>query len=326
MISFGKKNKDRKQSSGEVAFDRIVYTGIGFGVNEVSSMIIADELQYGIGKKHYNALSEKLSVLYKADKIDYKGRIISKAKQAGNMLEIGALLIGGTLLVLPMKMMTDRKAEISETFNHWIDKFKGRELDGEALKARDQEVADAIACEPKQSWKSLLIGRAAAVINNMFIMSNTLFTAPTADRIKDWSETHVVDGTVKLDKLLGDKPNSPIKKMMGDLSAKFEDNRFRRYARIFSIETIYTAISSLVLEVVSKFTAGKKPEVQNPAKCKKSEAQLAAAEAETPASQPLAQEKDTGELKSDKLRGITPRKNFQDLASRASEQPMQLGA
>jgi hypothetical protein len=243
------------------------------------------------------------------------------------MLEIGALLIGGTLLVLPMKMMTDRKTEISEKFNHWIDKLKGRELDDEALAARDKEVAEAIACEPKQSWKSLLIGRAAAVINNMFIMSNTLFTAPTADRIKDWSEKHVVDGTVKLDQMLGDRPNSLIKKMMGDLNAKFEDNRFKRYARIFSIETIYTAISSLVLEVVSKFTAGKKPEVQNPEKCNNvayskkaaslSEFELEASDKKAPPAE---------EVLASQRRGITPKKNFQDMATRSTDQPMQLGA
>ena len=262
-----KKTAPHKKTSGELIFDRTVYTGVGFVANEISSMIIADELRYGKGKKFFDKASEVAANLYKKNKADYFGKIITPKAQAANMLEVGALLIGGTLLVVPMKWLEDRKAGLVEKLNHAMDKVRGRNPNDERIKLRDQEVAEVIACQPKQSWTSLLIGRALAVVSNMFILSNTVFAEPRASQIKDWSEDKITKGTVKLDQMLGNKPNSALKKMMGDPAKSFEERRFPRYARILSIETLYTLASSAVLEIASKFMAKKRPLVHDEKLC-----------------------------------------------------------
>jgi len=289
------RNKHRKDSGGEMIFDRTVYTGIGFGVNEVSSMIIADELRYGHNKYFGKEIFEKAAhgwakILKLKDKVGKDGKTITKLARAENTLEVGALLIGGTLLIIPMKWLEDRKEKIVKATNHVIDKFRGRDSNDDAMKARDQEVAEAIACQPKQSWTSLIIGRIFAVVTNMFILSNTLFAEPRATAVKDFSEKHVTNLTVKADKMLGDKPNSAIKRMIGDTKKPFEERRFPRYARILGIETLYTLSSSIVLEIASKITAKKKTLVHNPELCDEIEKRAAQAPMAKPVEAPATEE------------------------------------
>lgn len=284
--------KSHKKSGGEIIFDRTVYTGIGFGVNEASSMIIADELRYGnnkyFGKEIFHKAAEGwVKMLKLKDKVSKDGKQITSLARAENTLEVGALLIGGTLLLLPMKWLEDRKENFVRKINHGIDKMRGRDKDDAAIQARDQEVAETIACQPKQSWTSLIIGRISAVVTNMLILSNTVFAEPRATQVKDFSEKHVTKLTVKADKMMGDKPNSALKRMMGDPTKPFEERRFPRYARIAAIETLYTVSSSVVLEIVSKLTARKKPLVHDSKLCEEAAKRR---NATTPAPIPQEQE------------------------------------
>jgi hypothetical protein len=319
MISFGKKNKDRKQSTGEVVFDRTVYTGIGFAANEVISLYIADELQHGYGKKYYDAMGHKLINLLNIKDIVKKGEFFTAKQRVDNTLVVGALLIGGTLLVLPMKWLEDSKSEWVKRINHFADRFKSNHLDDEQIKARDKEVEESIACQPKQSWTSLIIGRAAAVINNMLILSTTVFTKPVTSKIDDFSLKYITKGAEKVNKIVySDRADSPISKIM-------QTRRFRDYSKLIAIETIYTAASSLVLEIVSKFTAKKNPQVQNPKLCSDLVQKNQTTEEKVTTESSLDPNQVITEASPSNRRGITPKKNFQDMATRSTDQPMQLG-
>src|ERR1700733_12079213 len=46
-INAAEQARHRKRSPGEVAFNRVVYTGIGFGVNEAASLWITDQFVHG---------------------------------------------------------------------------------------------------------------------------------------------------------------------------------------------------------------------------------------------------------------------------------------
>src|SRR5262249_40307818 len=84
----------RKKTGGEIAFNRSAYTGVGFGLNELSSLFITDQFMYGknllanapgflrragswFSKEGFDALSGHLARLFKVKDIIKDGRLIS---------------------------------------------------------------------------------------------------------------------------------------------------------------------------------------------------------------------------------------------------------
>jgi len=273
MLSFKKNQGD--QSPGEVLFDRSVYTGIGFGANEILSLIIAVEGRHYGGKKLYDGATKKFATsINKVNKLVGRKPVVHN--EAGDILEVGTLLIGGTLLVVPMKWLEDRKASIVQKLNHGLDKLHGNKLDDEALKIRDKEVAEDIACEPKQTWGSLITGRVLAVLSNMVILKNTVLRGDKTNWAKDKTlEVTTVTTETLNNKLHSGKENTLLGKwsksgrqVLADTHNKVENSkhhtRFTRYTEVAGIETFYTLASSIVLEIASKFIASKKPKVKNP--------------------------------------------------------------
>ncbi len=253
-------NSNRKETAGEVLFDRGVYTGINFFVNEALSMVIAVEWRHFGGKQNFENVSK-----WWQKKVGFKDKVIkgvntSALTRAEDQMEVFALLGGGTALVVPMKLLEDNKQKIVKNLNHLWDKLSGKGMDEEATKARDDEVNKAIACEAKQTWTSMLLGRAIATGNNMFLMKETLFAGSRTKALKEWSEKYGRVGIDKLHAMTGSKPDSKLPKIR-------DSERYKRYSEIFGLETAYTAISSVVMEVASKFLARKKPQVKDPELC-----------------------------------------------------------
>ncbi len=282
-MSIGHKKTDvnstRSETAGEVLFDRGVYTGINFVVNEVLSMIIAVEMRHFGGKAHFEKASKwwEKTARFK-DKV-IKGVNTTAFARAEDSLEIFALLGGGTALVVPMKLLEDNKQKIVKNLNHLWDKLPGKSLDADATKARDEEVDKALACEAKQTWSSMILGRAIAVVNNMFLVKETIFAGNRTQKSKEWSEKYIRAGTKKLHEMTGGKKGAWLERVQ-------ETERFKRYSEIFGLETAYTAISSVAMEVASKFIARKKPQVKDPEKCEAAQKE-AEALAETAAANEL---------------------------------------
>lgn len=228
-------NKKRERTGGEVAFDRIVYTGIGFGVNEASAIVIADEFEHGVGKKWFSSISDWMVKNLKFKETIKNGVTVSAKANASNMLMWGSLLISGTLLVLPMKKLEDNKEYWVQKLNHWLDKGK---LTPEETEARDNEVKKALAEEPKQSWPSLAIGRSIAVVTALGL--GKVIGAEGSQKMKNWSE----------------------KLLTGSVQEK--KNRAHRYAAIASLETLSCAATSIALEFSSKYFAKRNITVRDP--------------------------------------------------------------
>lgn len=255
---------NRKKTGGEKLFDRVVYTGIGFGVNEASSLWITAQFLHGknllksapepmkkignwFSREGYEKISDMLVRAFKiTDKIvrNEKGvETITARARAGNGLLMVTLLSGGTLLILPMRWLENSKAYWVKKANHWLD---GNKLSEEDAAKRDAEVEQAIACSPQQSWGSLLLGRvvacASSVCTGMFLVG-----PKRNERLSDISENIFTGGR-------GVKPNN-------------EKGVLRGMARIGLVETYSCAISSIVLEVASKFFAKAKPKPRAPEIC-----------------------------------------------------------
>ncbi|MFO0389635.1 MAG: hypothetical protein ACK502_07975 [Alphaproteobacteria bacterium] len=302
-MSMGHKKSDanttRKETAGEVLFDRGVYTGINFVVNEALSMVMAVELRHFGGKAHFEKASQ-----WWMKKVGFKDKVIkgvttSALTRAEDQLEVFTLLGGGTALVVPMKILEDNKQQVVKNLNHLWDKLSGKNLDADAAKARDEEVEKAIACEAKQTWKSMLIGRAIATVNNMFLMKETIFAGSRTKALKDWSERYGRIGVEKLHNMTGNKPDSVFAKLK-------TSERYKRYSEIFGLETAYTAISSVVMEVASKFLARKDTVVKDPKKCEEAQAeQILASASVVPAALPVETQEKPPSVFADK---VEPRK------------------
>lgn len=245
---------DRKKTGGEKLFDRVVYTGIGFGVNEVSSLWITDQFMYGknllgkmpgflksagywFSKEGFDNISVKLADIFKIKNTTYKGEFIPRHARAGNTLLMVTLLSGGTLLLLPMRWLESNKAHWVQKANHWLD---GGKLSAEEVAKRDAEVKEHIDSSPKQSWGSLLLGRLVAC--SASVGTGTLVGPANNKRLMAWSE-QLLTGSTQL----------PGKRNMA-----------HRWARLASVETYSCAISSIVLEIASKFFARSKPKPKDP--------------------------------------------------------------
>jgi hypothetical protein len=256
-------SKERTPTDGEVLVERALYTGVGFGVNEASSLWITDQFMYGknllervpllnklgkwFSKEGFEHVSEAIAKTFKlADKVAHDGKIITAKARGGNALLMTTLLSGGTLLILPMKWMEDHKTDLVKKANHWLDGFKNKNMSAEQVEARDNEVEQAIACSPRQSWPSLLMGRVVAMASS--VASGTLLMGPARNEaLMNWSE----------------------KTLTGSLQAENARTASHRYARLLSVETYSCAISSIVLELMSKIFAKKSESVHDPVLCEK---------------------------------------------------------
>jgi len=82
------ENKNRKATGGEVMFERVVYTGIGFGVNEASSLWITDQFMHGkpkswLGGKAFSKEGFEAASAWVAKKFN-----ISHAKGSNTLLMV----------------------------------------------------------------------------------------------------------------------------------------------------------------------------------------------------------------------------------------------
>jgi hypothetical protein len=307
-------NANRSSTAGELVFDRTVYTGIGFGVNEIGSLLFTGLFERGkgkyLGKQGFEKGGEWLAkVLKLSDKVAKNSEIITKEHSGKNILMWASLNFIGTVILLPMKLLEDHKAGIVKKLNHGIDRLRGRHLSTEELTARDDEVERAIACEHKQSWPTILIGRAAAMLSAIGGLGY-LMGAERNEEIKKISDTAFTKGAQKIDAMAGGNTK------VGKLAATDKDHWFHYYARLIGPETLGCLVTSVVLEVVSKFFARKKPQLKNQTLCEGSAA-------------PPPNNATTDEEKPGKsfVRGVAQKPEMSHVQKVASEQrqPLQTG-
>lgn len=280
----------RTKTTGEWLFDRVVYTGIGFGVNEAMSLWITDQFVHGknllektpgflktmgswFSKTGFDKLSQKIADTFKLKEIMAEGQKLSPKARGGNTLLMATLLIGGTLLVLPMKLIEDNKAYWVKKANHLMDRFRSQKLTSEEMVKRDDEVEQAIACSPKQSWPTLLIGRAIAMLASW--STGTWMGKKRNDRVEDFSHNMLTGAIKETNTLFGGTEKSPL--------ARFADwNVTKRYARLVGLETYSCTISSVTLELVSKLLSCVWPRVHNPELCRETKEEQASVPAAPP--------------------------------------------
>ena len=168
---------DLAKSDGEKRFDTITYKGLGWLGTAVLGIYLSHEFKEGWGKPYFHRATEHLAPYYQK-LMRTTEQTAREAVQSG--LVHAGLVAGGSIPVYPIKKLEDNKATIVAHFDHQINEKRRRRGDAptEAELAVQRQTQERLASKPKQTWGSLLAGRAAGV-------STVFFTAIFLARGKD---------------------------------------------------------------------------------------------------------------------------------------------
>lgn len=135
----------RKKSAGEVAFDLSTYGGVSLLGNELLSMSIMKQAKEGALSRWFKPFTEWSKELPGLKKLEYVS--------TGRAAYLLWATIGGTMLVLPVKLLEDNKGKLVRYFDKMAH---GPQAENDPdLKARHEQMEKA----PKQTWVSLGEGR-----------------------------------------------------------------------------------------------------------------------------------------------------------------------
>jgi len=229
------KVKKYNKSSGEKAFDRIVYTGIGFGLNEAISLYATVEMQQGWGRKLYDKIINGVIKTFKMKDAIVNGEKLLAKDRAANVMLMILLWAGGTSLIIPMKKLEDHRSYWVKKLNHLNDRWHGNRMSEEEVAARDEQVEKDIACEPKQTWKSMLPGRLLGGMLTPFAFGTFVVGTKGNERLRDGFE----------------------KLVTGNVQPKGQKTKGHAYLSLLPVETYSCMLGSAAMEIYSKFFARK---------------------------------------------------------------------
>ena len=219
-------------SKGDRLFDTLVYTGL----NNISTFVLTLGITYGLlhGFKKVGVGKEAVNEHFKKASADL-GAFLEKMKSgrgehAPTIMLTTALGIGGTLMIVPIKFLEDRRTGIVGYFN----KKLGDKTDPSELKEA-----------PKQSWGSLLLGRATAwlVVFASLTGAEKLLGSGAFKKFNEGFAEHVVA-----------KPLGKSVKTFGEHTAQF------RLGKIAAIDVFATLAATILLETSSKLFARRREE------------------------------------------------------------------
>lgn len=244
----------RKKSIGEKIYNRSVYTGIGFGANEVFSMIFTGMFERGknrfLGRERFENVSQwMVNAFHFKDKVK-NGVVTTAHENAKAALMWASLNFIGCFVVPAIKIVDKYKSGIIKRLNH---RFGSSGLSDAEIAARDKEVEQAVACEPTQSWGTLWAGRIAGMITAIGL-GGFVMKAEGNNKLKGWFNNGA--------RVLTGKP-----KVNQDLLARVPSHKLSKsnyYTRLAGPETFGCATTSVVLEAASKFFAKHWPRFKDP--------------------------------------------------------------
>lgn len=178
------QRKHAHMSKGEKWYNRIVYSWLNYWTNLGISVYMAEKMTYGNWRKPMDWAIGKM-----AKTITKSGIAMEKAHHHTKVgMETLSLLSGGYLLLIPLKLMEDRKRPIV----HWLNKtfFGGNAIapDGH------EETAEEIYIEkeqPHQSWWNVIKRRFLATA--IVVGSGSVIDHVLADKTKKIDHAYPLD-------------------------------------------------------------------------------------------------------------------------------------
>lgn len=224
---------------GEKWYDWIVYSGINYWLNLGISLIIADAVTHGRGKQ---SLEKTAKFIGKNDKHTHNAKV---------GLEQLALNSGGWLLLVPMKLMEDRKRPLV----HWLNKKLGVEqkgADGHELSPDEIHIEKK---QPRQSW-ARVVGRrilaSAATIIPGIVLDNSFRGTRKEPIMVDGKTIDTIGGKERFTNFIVNKSNQALNSGFIPGGRELAKKEWaQRYLSLAALDVINTKITATVMHLTN---------------------------------------------------------------------------
>lgn len=261
-----------KVSKGEKVYNWAVYSGLNYWANLGISIILADVLTHGKGRKMLDRGIGNLAVgVQKASKAFTKdGIAIEKAyKQSRVGLETLSLMTGGWALLIPMKLLEDNKRPMV----HWLNDKLGIDQhapDGHMMNSDEIYIEKE---QPKQSWWNVIKRRlyaTAAVVGSGMALDHLaadktvprdkeyLLHPDKPDGIKIVEEAHL-GGKERTTDLIVGGVNKGLKAIGAGSLVKDKKHWSQRYLDLAALDTVFTKMVAVIMHVTNGAGRGQAP-------------------------------------------------------------------
>lgn len=250
-----------KKLPAEMAFDKAVYGGISYWAQAITGIVLTKWLRHGSGRKHFDKMANWVGPNFIEKVSSKRGKAAIDA--ADYWITVSTMVNVGNAFLLPVKWLENNKPQWVRSINDRMN--KKREAKGETISAEELAYQEAhlkaLDSAPKQSWWSLVIGRAFGL--------GVVYTAlPLIGKNNKIMEDFTVEQLQKGVSATG-------------LEAVAKSKTFEDYSRIAFYDLVYSAFSASGLYVYSHFFHPKE----------KRQVTLSDAVAENSASVPVTEEK-----------------------------------
>ena len=249
----------QKASKGEKVFNATVYSALNYWVNLGLSLVVADHFVNKGGKIWLTKGAEKIGKMVARD----PAALEATTRTAERTLETLSLLSGGWALLWPMKKLEDNKRPIV----HWLNDKLG--VDQTAPDGH-KETADEIFIEkeqPKQSWIKIIFRRLLAT--GAVLGTGQALNVAMRDHAKtaEWEKSASYDktrdpfgGKAVTERFIIDNVNKGLKSGYVPNGEKIAENdTFKRYLGLAALDSIFTKITAVVMQVTNGAKKGRMP-------------------------------------------------------------------
>ena len=219
----------RIKTGAEKVFDSAVYGGIGWIGNATLSTALAYFMKYSkAGKPLFDKAVKTIAAT-----INPKNPNIAAVNKNA---EVAALIVGGTALMWPVKLLEDNKAKVVRTIDRAITNVKSLVGIRETLEEHQEKEAafELLAQEPKQNWWTILRARAVG-LGAVFAALNAV-----GPRINNKIEDTVANAVTKTFK-------------NGDSTHHFNSEKVHKIAKLATLDVLYSMVAAAGLYVDSHF-------------------------------------------------------------------------
>ena len=226
----------RPKTAGEHGFNGFTYGLIGWGANVLISIAMGYLLEFKFNKQ-FDKATDKMS-----DFLTQKAPVFSEKSKAESFSRIGLrifiLMWGGNMLVPVVKKLEDSKPELVAKFQDTFDKLRGH-VATEQEKERNAKVVEELEKEPKQTWKSVMTGRAVGLgaVYGIFF---------AATPIHNWIEANWIKGTAAIFR------HKPATFKDGIIDPNAPKTHGQKVSLLLGTDLIYGALCALVLFGVTR--------------------------------------------------------------------------
>ncbi len=223
----------REKLPAEKKFDQAVYGGISYAAQAGTGIALTYWLKYGSGKQHFDKVAK-----WVGSKIHPSKATAQAIEDVSPLLMVSTMIMVGNTFLLPVKWLENHKPEIVRKWheNHVQKKqASGDPYTPEEL-AHQQECLKQLEETPKQTWGSLIGGRAFGLASVYTVLIGMDIGKKRNKAAEEYSAKVILKG---LDKV--------------GLKSLSKNQTLEKYIHVGFLDVFYSMVSAGGLYVYSHF-------------------------------------------------------------------------